>query len=222
MRYFRHNPLPELFTKTEGLSDDRLLALVTALIVEGRLDATLSSFLPRYARLTDASDFTFSLKIALLESLAFVPPQVCSAADLLRKVRNEFAHNLDISSFDQLKPKLRSEICNLRASVYGVFGSDERKPKDTFLAEFKALAFFCIVGLDAYQENLSYLRTHIETPDFVDALLKKAHEENWAELKSVLEAGPTSVEVRDGQRIERYEKGVVRIESGSAVGLGSV
>src|ERR1043166_9666104 len=75
IRFFRENPLPEFFSKTADLKDDRLLAIVTALIVEDRVDAALQSFLPRYARLTSASDFTFSMKIALMESFAFIPPR---------------------------------------------------------------------------------------------------------------------------------------------------
>src|ERR1700687_1436110 len=69
LTFFRHNPLPELFQQTEGLKDDRLLAIVTALIVEDRIDAVLGSFLPRYVRLTEKTEFTFSMKIALVEAL---------------------------------------------------------------------------------------------------------------------------------------------------------
>jgi hypothetical protein len=214
MRYFRENPLPELFRKTEDLKDDRLLAIVTALIVEDRLDTALDSFLPRYARLTGAMDFTFSMKIALMEALALVPPRILSAADLIRKIRNEFAHHLDLDAFSGLKPKFITDVINLRANVYGVFGVDERKPEATFLEEYKSLAFFCIVGLDAYRENLSFLRSYIETPEFIGALFKKSASENEDQMKAVLAKRPLSVEMRDGHRIENYEKGVVKITVG--------
>src|SRR5215207_965933 len=84
MRFFRHDPLPELFSKTEQLQDDRLLAIVTALIVEDRLDVALKSFLPRYTRLEAGADFSFSMKIALAESLALIPTRILSAATVLR------------------------------------------------------------------------------------------------------------------------------------------
>ncbi len=225
LRYFRHNPLPELFNKTEQLKDDRLLAIVTALIVEDRLDATLRSFLPRYSRLTTATDFTFSMKIALAEALAFIPTKILSAATVLRKIRNEFAHHLELDSFVQLQASLIAGLKNLRSEAYGVFGADERKPKATFLEEYKSVAFFCIVGLDAYQENLSYLRSYIERPEFVEALLKSSAAENETEMRAVLSHPPLSVELRDGHRIEKYPKGVVHIiagEGGGTIDLGEV
>lgn len=225
LRYFRHNPLPELFSKTEQLKDDRLLAIVTALIVEDRLDALLKSFLPRYPRLTSATDFTFSMKIALAEALALIPTRIFSAATVLRKIRNEFAHHLEMDSLAQLKASLNADLLNLRSEVYGVYGEDERKPKATILEEYKAVAFFCIVGLDAYQENLKYLRSHLESPEFVEGLIKSSAAENEAEMKAILSQPPLSVELRDGHRIEKYPKGVVHIiagEGGGTIDLGEI
>src|SRR5205823_8013232 len=89
----RPNELPALFQYVEGLNDHRLLALVTALIVEERLDKILRAFCLRYERLTDQSEFTFSLKIRMLEALAFVPQSITEAAHVIRGVRNQFAHN---------------------------------------------------------------------------------------------------------------------------------
>jgi hypothetical protein len=63
MRFFRHNPLPALFQKTEALDDDRLLAIVTALVLETRVDEAARAIAPRYARLGEADQFTFSLKL---------------------------------------------------------------------------------------------------------------------------------------------------------------
>jgi hypothetical protein len=218
LRYFRHNPLPALFNKTAGLKDDRLLALVTALIVEDRLDAALGAFLPRYPRLTSTAEFRFSMKIALAEALGQIPPRILSAASVIRKIRNEFAHQLEIESLTGLKSSLTADLKNLRADVYGVLGADQRKPLPTLLEEYKALAFFCIAGLDAYRENLDYLRSHIETPEFMDALLKKCAADNEAEMRSVLAQKPISVEVIDGHTIETYAKGLVCIGGGDGGG----
>jgi hypothetical protein len=219
LRYFRENPLPELFSKTQSLNDDRLLAIVTALIVEDRIDAALSSFLPRYARLVDQTDFTFSMKISLVEALAQIPPMLTRAATIMRKIRNEFAHNLEITSFTQVKPALMVDLKNLRANIYGGVGDKFLEPLPTLVEEYKALAFVCITGLDAYRENMSYLAKHISTPDFIEALYKKSQGENEAELKVVLAEKPLSVEMVDGHRIERYGKGLVNIVGGEGSGV---
>ena len=225
LTFFRHNPLPELFQQTEGLKDDRLLAIVTALIVEDRIDAVLGSFLPRYVRLTEKTEFTFSMKIALVEALGQIPPNILAAASVIRKIRNEFAHHLEIKAFTELKITLVSDLRNHRAAVYGVFGETGQKPKPSLLEEYKALAFFCIAGLDAYRENLAYLRAKIEDPDFIDSLVKKSEAENRAELDAILAQEPISVEVQDGNTIERYARGVVNIragEEGGTVDLGKI
>ena len=225
MKFFRHNPLPELFRKVDGLEDDRLLAIVTALIVEDRIDAALRSFLPRYTRLTEKSEFTFSLKIALLEGLGMIPSKLLNAATLVRKIRNEFAHDLEIQSFTQLEQKLLNQLKTLRSNVYGDVADTERRPKATLAEEYKALAFFCITGLDAYRANLAYLYAHIFNNSFISSLLAKCAGENKAELEAVLAQIPLSVEIVDGNRIEKYQKGVVNIiagESGGTVDLGKI
>jgi hypothetical protein len=225
LRFFRENPIPELYRKTGTLSDDRLLAIVTALIVEDRIDAALGSFLPRYAKLTDKTEFTFSMKISLCEALAQVPPTLLSAATVIRKIRNEFAHNLDITSFSGVKPPLVGALKKLRADAFGALNDKLRGPKATLVEEYKDLAFFCISGLDAYRENMAYLAKQISTPEFVEALYRKSREENDAEMKAVLSQKPISVEIVDGHRVENYGKGVIAIAGGEGAGpldLGKV
>src|SRR6266581_4974494 len=220
--FFRQDPLTDLFKKTEGLNDDRLLELVTALVVEDRLDLLLSSFLPRYKRLTDADDCTFAVKIALLEAAAFIPSKITRAATLIRKIRNAFAHNLTISRFDDLAEGLRNDLRNLRSAMYADFGPDEKQPKASLGGEYHALAFACIVGLDAYSTNLSYLRQRIQDPAFTKALYDAITRENNDAIKRIMSRPPKSVEVRDGQRIEVYEGGLVNITVGdSAIGTDS-
>ena len=225
LRLFTENPLPELYRKTGSLNDDRLLAIVTALIVEDRIDAALGSFLPKYQKLAESTDFTFSMKIALCEALGQIPSSILTAATIIRKFRNEFAHNLGITSFGEIKQPLLQAAMTLRAAVYGAVADELRNPKDSLVEEYKGLAFFCISGLEAYRQNMAYLAKYISTPEFAESLYKKCEEENQAELKAVLAEKPISVEVMDGHRIERYGKGLVNIVAGgggSPIDLGKV
>jgi hypothetical protein len=212
--HFGHNPLPDLFKKTEGLEDDRLLAIVTALVVEDRLDTLLAAFLPRYNRLTDAEDCTFAVKIALLEATAFIPTKIVGGATVIRRIRNEFAHNLAISRFDDMRDSLRNDLRNRRVTFYIDFGPDEARPKATLREEYSALAFGCIVGLDAYATNLSHLRHRIEDPAFTKALYDAITRENDEAVKLIMSKPPKTVELREGQRIEVYEGGLVHITVG--------
>lgn len=160
LRFFKENPLPELYRKTGSLNDDRLLAIVTALIIEDRIDAALGSFLPKYRKLTENTDFTFSLKIALCEALGQIPPSILNAANTLRKIRNEFAHNLDITSFTGIKESLTRALITQRANVYGAVADKLREPRSSLVEEFRAVAFFCISGLEAYRHNMDYFARH--------------------------------------------------------------
>jgi hypothetical protein len=217
-RLFRHNPLPELFAKVEKLDDDRLVAVVTALIVEDRLDACLGSFLPRYSKLLDTQDSTLANKIRLMQALDFVPRLLLSASDLIRSIRNEFAHNLERETFAALPQSLQQKLVNLRAEIYSRFNHEERQPKDSLRAEFKALAFFAIAGLDTYCENLVVLRHQIAHRDFIEGLYNLVATENKASVQAVLATKPISVEIRDGLKVERYEKGVVNVSNISQEG----
>ena len=149
--FFRHNPLPELFRKVERLDDDRFLAVLSALAVERQLDRCLDAFLPAYERLTEVEGvFGFSMKVRLLKAFNFVPHLVLSATDLIREVRNKFAHDLDVASFDDLPEKLQNRLRNVRASIYARFGRAETLPKDSLKSEFRALAFFSIASPAIY------------------------------------------------------------------------
>ena len=78
--YFPQSDVPDLFKKAEGVSDDRLLAVVTALIVENRIEKCLRAFMPKFEKLSNSK---FWLKVRLLEALNFVPQLVIEEADLL-------------------------------------------------------------------------------------------------------------------------------------------
>lgn len=109
IRIFKKNELPELFKKVDGLDDHRLLTIVTALLVENRIDKLNFAFFPKYKLLYEDTNFTFSLKIKLIESLNVIPPLFCHAANCLRQIRNSFAHDLDFVHFEDLKKDSKTE-----------------------------------------------------------------------------------------------------------------
>ena len=211
LRYFKQNPLPEFFRKTELLHDDRLIAIVTALIVESLLDELHGAFLPRYKKLIENNEFTFSLKIRLAESLSLIPPSILRTTDILRRFRNEFAHNLDIVTFEQCPDKLQNQLTTARSNAYARFGKDSAAALPSLNDEFKGLAFYCIVGLESYRENHKTLGAHLEEPDFVSRLTTQVRAEEETLMREILSKPPISVEERGHQRIERYEGGVVNI-----------
>lgn len=210
--FLSENELPELFKKVEGMNDHRLLAIVTALLIETRADKALGLFLPGYSKLLSANGFTFSMKISLLEALKFVPPSITTSAHCLRKIRNEFAHDLSKVDFSSIDEKLQRSLRSLREDAYRgkeTYFSGERP----FFDAFKQLSFFCIAGLDLYTVNIKVLRDEISREDFINNLDQRVKDMNDNTINQIMSQSPASTELQDNLLIERYERGVVKISS---------
>jgi hypothetical protein len=90
--------------------DHRVLILVGGLLVENALDQLLAAIIPGYSALQENKDFSFSMKIALGRSLRLCPSRLFGAADTVRRIRNEIAHNLATTTFDQISADLRNSM----------------------------------------------------------------------------------------------------------------
>jgi len=202
--FTKENELPGLFQRVAGLDDHRLLALVTALIVEDRLDKILRAFCPRYKVLTDQNEFTFSLKIRMLEALAFVPRHLTEAADIIRGIRNEFAHNLERTRLSQLNPKYHRKMDGLLQRVYADQEISETG-EDLLWRKFKRLSFVAIVGLDGYVTNCEKLRSTISHSEFVKGLQKEVVDEFEKLIEESRARGPKSVRRSGSQWIIEYD-----------------
>ncbi len=189
------------------MNDHRLLAIVTALLVENRVDKVNSMFLPKYNKLSETSQFTFSMKIRLLESLDFIPPSITQAAHYLRDIRNEFAHNLEKTDFAHLKEGKLHKFLQLSHQVYQYAGehSDDR---DDLLKSYKKLSFFCITGLHSYAGNIKLLRDEISKEEFISVLENISHK-RFKDLQEFIErvmhGNPVITEIKDNNKYETFE-----------------
>jgi hypothetical protein len=150
------------------LKDDRLYALVADLLAENAIDGYLSELMPRYKQeLAEKKEFTFSLKIAVAKELRLSPPKFFKGADVLRRVRNEFAHNLEIKTFEALKPELIDEIGGV---LKGYF--PKKQPTYTSIRDkFSSLMFHTVVALIFYRKHLRSLNSYLRDDVFQDNLL---------------------------------------------------
>ena len=117
------------------LDDDRLIALIGALIVENAVEAYLSAAMLGYKKeLSGSKDFFFSWKIAVAKSLRFCPTKILTCADVIRQIRNEFAHNLGIKDFVELKTVYRKKLDDAFLSIV-----DETPRKERTMREVRAI-----------------------------------------------------------------------------------
>jgi hypothetical protein len=151
------------------LKDDRLLVLISDLLLENTIDNYLSAIMPTYKEnISDNKrDFTFYSKICIAKALKLSPQKFFDGADVVRKIRNEFAHNIETATFEALKPKLTDEIKNVLKTYYPI-----KSPTDKTLQEqFKSLTMCTYIALNATVENIRSLNSFLRDDIFYDTLL---------------------------------------------------
>jgi len=99
---------------------DRAAAIVGASIIESQLEDLLTKAMIPDAQTAPLFDgygplSTLSAKISIIESFGFLPKDICKDLHLLRKIRNEFAHQHGGLSFDS--PKISAWV-----STFGCLG----------------------------------------------------------------------------------------------------
>ena len=140
------------------ITDDRLVALVAALCVEGAVDALLEAMAPGVATLKNDTDFKFSVKIKFARSLQLLPARVLTACDLVRQIRNEFAHNVALRRFEDLEAKFQNRLAPY-VWEFNKAAYDPNAPQRLF----KDLVGFILMALRIYTEQVSRLRSYVST-----------------------------------------------------------
>lgn len=166
--------VPALFARLERAGDDRSLVLFSALLVEAQLDALLAIWIPRYkVKLQESLSFTFSMKLELLDAMRLIPRIIVRCADVVRDVRNKFAHKLECDRLEEMKEKW-PDLC---ARVKAAYDDDyphhvpfPQPPSSDLRAQFDYVAFTAICGLRTYRVNLAALREKIDSEEFIASL----------------------------------------------------
>jgi hypothetical protein len=201
--------LPGFLQKIESTGDDRSFVLLSSLVVERYIEELLQVLVPGFATLAKNRDFTFSLKIDLVKSLRLIPLHILNAADLIRRVRNAFAHDIDSHQLEACDPKLKDAMRQLVLAVFG----DGPENLASNRAMFKALTFLSVSGLESYRPNLKKLREKLDSSEVVAAWKKECHQEFMAKLEEIHKSTPQRIEDKNGWRYTYYRDGLVSIDA---------
>lgn len=147
----------DYLAKYKQTSDDRALAIIGALSVETELDNFLSKWIKDYKYLIDKEDFSFSFKVDLAISLRLIPKKILNAIEPIRKIRNIFAHSLNIDTFEKAK-EVDSDSFEMLYNKVRVF---EVWSKNDVEETFRQLIFLVILGLDIYAEHLAKVQDYV-------------------------------------------------------------
>ena len=133
------------------------MAIICALIIENELDNFLAGWIKKYVHLKENADFTFSFKVNLAISLKLIPPKILNAIEPIRKIRNVFAHNLDISTFEEAN-KFDSESFSKLYNKIKIF-MDWNKNNDR--ETLKELVIIIAAGLKIYTKHITKIQDYI-------------------------------------------------------------
>lgn len=202
--------LPVFIQRLQGTVDHRSLALLGALVLEHHLDSMLSAFMPKYKKLTDKSDsFTLSLKIAMLSALHLIPEHLTGCADVVKDVRNAFAHKLELDSFENLDGTIRDRI---KTRCIEIHGTSYVKSKLTTASEqYWEVLFFAVSGLCLYLSNVITLRSRLDNPEFIKELESTAQHQSTEAMAEIMKAKPISTRFENGLQIDTYERKIVHV-----------
>jgi hypothetical protein len=161
-----HDDLFDLiFSRDENL-DERSLALVSAMISENYIDRILKLLLPTFELNRQGAA---SSKISLLAAFNIIPKHLTNAAVLVNKTRNEFAHNLNLTSFSELdhhKPEITRkmrDLCKSRKMAVHDTNSEIR-------TLFDVIFQMATAGIIRFEENVRFYAEFTRTPQFIKAI----------------------------------------------------
>ena len=199
--------VPELFKKMESTGDDRSFAIVSALVIEHHIDRFLQIWIPGYNKLSER--FTFSLKIDLLDALKLIPHHILRCTECIRKVRNDFAHHLDLDSFKRINQGNRDRLRTLYEELYGHSTSQGKSIRELF----NKVAFVGISGIRAYEPNIIILQEVIQSDEFLEKLRRNSETKFDKEVEEIVREEPKEIESRGNLRVERFRNGVTKIST---------
>lgn len=169
--------MPEFKKRIDKTKDDRSSVLLIILVIEFHIDKLLEIVLLKYSNLRENKDITFSLKIDILRSINLIPKSVLEMTDCLRKIRNEFAHNLKLDNIEELKTlnnrskSLINQLDNLFNVYLEIF--NYKNKKISYIDKFELIAFQIIFGLRGFEPNLKAFREYIDSKEFEEFMFVK-------------------------------------------------
>lgn len=147
------NRLRRKLEKYKMTSDHRALAIIGALIVENELDKFLSIWIKGY----NEKEHSFSAKVKLAISLKLIPQKILDAIEPIMLIRNVFAHDFEIDTFEQAKAKQPGKFQKLPDNLKTL----NIPVEDDDINNFKHLITMITLGLNVYADQLTKIQDYI-------------------------------------------------------------
>ena len=141
-------------------NDERSTILVGAMFVEMGLESILENFLEYKKHY--GSQSRFYPNIRLLRATKLIPSWIIDCADLIRKIRNEFAHSYDIKSFDQISTIRVNEM----KRFYEKYCPDDSSTELNIRELYSSIAQFTTMVCYFYASHIELMSKYLRSSVF--------------------------------------------------------
>jgi hypothetical protein len=177
--------IPQYFKRLNKLRDERSFVILASTVLEYQVDRFLKCFIPEFQILiTDNTSFGSKLKI--LRAFRIIPPHIINCTELIKNIRNEFAHNQALDKFSDTK-KSNKLIAHLQLlDKYWKDYEDDMlyfKIKQDTLQKFKDIWRKALEGFRSYENNIKLFRLITEQKEFIDSLKDKSKKMETIRIK---------------------------------------
>lgn len=159
--------IPKYVENFNTYEEDRNAVIYFALFVEYHVNKCLEILFPDFDSLLGISKTAISTKINILAAFKLFPIQIFEALRCINNIRNEFAHDIEITKLDdiQLLNEKRKKGTTLKlVSLTNEYEGDYNYEKinDTLKNRFKSLCLNTITAFRIYEPLVKDLRKNLE------------------------------------------------------------
>lgn len=170
--------MPEYFQRINSIEDDRSYIILAASVLELRIERFLFEVFPNPKVLIN-NRTSFFRKLELVKAFNFIPTHFIEISDLLREIRNDFAHSYVIDSLNEAeKIEKLPEKLEKMDKLWHKYKSEMIywKEGQPLRFQYNDLWRVCIEGFKVYELNVKLFRIETEKPKFIEHLMNLATE----------------------------------------------
>lgn len=164
------------FKRLNKIKDERSFVILASAVLELKVDIFLKLFIPNSQILVNDKT-NFDSKIKILRAFNLIPSHIVNIIEVLKNIRNEFAHHISLDSFSEahLSENLPNRL-ELLDKYWTEYENDMTyyKIKPVLVQKYKDLWRVSLEALDVYESNIIVLRQELEREEFVEKLKIKA------------------------------------------------
>src|SRR5690554_6303 len=165
--------LPQYFKRLNNIDDDRSFVILATTVLEYQIDRFLEKFIPKYDCLIDRNT-SLNTKIRTIKAFNLIPSQFIEMINLIKNIRNDFAHNLTFDSFKNVPKTEKNLIKNIEKLKEHWNNYSSEMPywqkDDNIRLLFKVIWRICLEGLRVYEINIELFRQETEKTEFIQDL----------------------------------------------------